>query len=209
MKGMNNMKNLKVYKKCLIVVDMVNGFVKEGVLHDEEIMNAVPRQIELLEEYKKEEELVIFIRDVHHKNSIEFKRFGDTTHCLEDTHEAEIIDELLPYTKEDNSLIFTKNCTSYMMIPELKNILVEANNIKIYDVVGCCTDICIVNGVLPMMNFFDQLDREVEVRVHEDGIETYHSPLHDREQYSNAAYLLLEQQGAKKVRKKGEMKYGK
>ena len=26
-------KNLKVYNKALIVVDMVNGFVKEGVLH--------------------------------------------------------------------------------------------------------------------------------------------------------------------------------
>lgn len=203
------MKDLKIYKKALIVVDMVNGFVKEGVLHDKQIMEAVPRQIELLEEYKRENELVIFIRDVHNTNSIEFKRFGNTTHCLENTHEAEIIDELLPYTEGDDVLVFTKNCTSYMMIPELKNTLLEASNIKIYDVVGCCTDICIVNGVLPMMNYFDQINRDVEVRIHEDGIETYDSPLHDRDKYSEAAYLLLEQQGAKKVRKLGEMRYGK
>lgn len=195
------MKNLKVYKKCLIIVDMVNGFVKEGVLHDKEIMNAVPRQIELLEEYKKEAELVIFIKDVHYANSIEFKRFSNTNHCLENTKESEIIDELLPYTQKDNTLIFTKNCTSYMMIPELQNTLLGLENVKVYDVVGCCTDICIVNGVLPMMNYFDQIDREVEVRVHEDGTETYHSPLHDRSQYSEAAYLLLKQQGAKVMRK--------
>lgn len=203
------MRDLKIYKKALIIVDMVNGFVKEGVLHDKQIMEAVPRQIELLEEYKKENELVIFIRDVHDTNAVEFKRFGDTIHCLEGTHEAEIIDELIPYTKEDNALIFTKNSTSYMMIPELKNTLLEASNVKTYDVVGCCTDICIVNGVLPMMNYFDQINREVEVRLHEDGIETYDSLNHDRNKYSEAAYLLMEQQGVKKVRKLGEMKYGK
>ncbi len=32
---MKEIDNLKLYKRCLIVVDMVNGFVNEGVLHDE------------------------------------------------------------------------------------------------------------------------------------------------------------------------------
>ena len=31
---MNKIDNLKLYKDCLIIVDMVNGFVREGVLHD-------------------------------------------------------------------------------------------------------------------------------------------------------------------------------
>ena len=43
------MKNLKIYKKALIVVDMVNGFVREGVLHDDNISRVIPRQIELIE----------------------------------------------------------------------------------------------------------------------------------------------------------------
>ena len=30
-------KKIKTYTNCLIVVDMVNGFVKEGVMHDESI----------------------------------------------------------------------------------------------------------------------------------------------------------------------------
>ena len=41
-------KNLKTYQKMLIVVDMVNGFVKEGSLADTKILNIVPRQIELI-----------------------------------------------------------------------------------------------------------------------------------------------------------------
>lgn len=36
-------KNFKVYKKALIVVDMVNGFVKEGILHDKSIARVIPR----------------------------------------------------------------------------------------------------------------------------------------------------------------------
>ena len=38
---MKNVKNLKFYKGCLIVVDMVNGFVREGALHDEEIAKVI------------------------------------------------------------------------------------------------------------------------------------------------------------------------
>ena len=44
------MKNLKMYEGCLIVVDMVNGFVREGVLHDPNISKIIPRQIELIKE---------------------------------------------------------------------------------------------------------------------------------------------------------------
>ena len=51
---MNEIKNLKIYKKVLIVVDMVNGFVREGVLHDENIAEVIPRQIELIKEHSKE-----------------------------------------------------------------------------------------------------------------------------------------------------------
>ena len=54
---MKNIKNLEVYKECLIVVDMVNGFVREGVLHDVKIADVIPRQIELIKEYQKKENL--------------------------------------------------------------------------------------------------------------------------------------------------------
>ena len=64
------MKNLKVYKKCLIIVDMVNGFVREGGLHDTYIEHTIKRQQELIEEYQKEKELIIFIKDSHELNSV-------------------------------------------------------------------------------------------------------------------------------------------
>ena len=56
---MEKIKNLEVYKKCLIVVDMVNGFVREGVLHDERIATIIPKQVELIKKNQEEKELTI------------------------------------------------------------------------------------------------------------------------------------------------------
>ena len=76
-------------------------------------------------------------------------------------------------------------------------------NLKKVQICGCCTDICDINGVLPMMNYFDENNRNIEVELLEDAIETYDAPWHNRDLYTDAAYLLLEQQGAKRVKKLG------
>ena len=96
-KGVIDMKNLEMYEGCLIVVDMVNGFVREGVLHDEKIANVIPRQIELIRQAKNEGKLIVFIKDTHDKDAVEFERFGNTKHCVEGDREAELVDELKPF----------------------------------------------------------------------------------------------------------------
>ena len=97
-------KNLKIYEKCLIVVDMVNGFVREGVLHDDNISKIIPRQIELIKENQLEGNLIIFIKDTHDENAIEFKRFGNTKHCVRGTREADLVDELKFYENIENTI---------------------------------------------------------------------------------------------------------
>ena len=96
-------ENFKVYNKALIVVDMVNGFVKEGILHDESIARVIPRQIQLIKEYQRKGELVIFIQDTHTKESTEHKRFPDV-HCVKGSGEEEIIDLLKPFSCLDNAI---------------------------------------------------------------------------------------------------------
>lgn len=194
------MKNLKIYRKALIVVDMVNDFVREGVLHDDNISRVVPRQIELIEEYNKENELIIFIKDTHEINSTEFKRFGGTTHCLKGTTEAELVDELKVYEGKDNSLSIEKNSTSYMEAPLFRKVIGNATNINKIDVVGCCTDICDFNGTMALANYLDQHNRDVTINVHLDAVATYLEE--ERQKYVDAAYLLMEQQGIRLVKKK-------
>lgn len=193
-------KNLKVYEKCLIVVDMVNGFVREGVLHDEKIALIIPNQIELIKKYNGESELVVFIKDTHSEDSVEFKRFGNTKHCVRGTNESELVRELLPYEKKDNTVIIEKNSTSFMESPKFRELVRELDNVKQYDIIGCCTDICDFNGAMGLANYMDEWNKDVEINVHQDLIATYAEDM--RQEYVDAACLLMKQQGIKLVRKK-------
>ncbi len=197
---MKNVKNLKVYETALIVVDMVNGFVNEGVLHDKNIRKIVPRQLELLEEAEKKGSLIILVKDTHNNNATEFKRFGSTTHCIKGTSEAELIDELKPFEQKDNVITVEKNSTSLMESPEFREIVKQAENLKEVNFVGCCTDICVFNGAMGLANYYDQWNRDVTINVHEDAIATYSED--EREEYVQSAKLLMKQQGINLVSKK-------
>lgn len=197
---MKNVKNLKVYETALIVVDMVNGFVNEGVLHDKNIKKIVPRQLELLEEAEKKGSLIILVKDTHNKNAIEFKRFGNTTHCIKGTSEAELIDELKPFEQKENVITVEKNSTSLMESPEFREIVKQAENLKEVNFVGCCTDICVFNGAMGLANYYDQWNRDVTINVHEDAIATYSED--ERGEYIESAKLLMKLQGINLVSKK-------
>lgn len=191
-------KKLKIYKKCLIVVDMVNGFVKEGVLHDKMIAKTIPNQIKLIKETLADDGLVIFIKDTHTNDSKEFKRFGNTTHCLEGTNESELVDELKVYEGLENTISVKKNSTSFMEAPEFRKIIKELVNVEEFNVVGCCTDICVANGTIGLANYCDEWNKEVVIKAYQDAIATYAENV--RQNYIDAAYLLMEQQGIKLVK---------
>jgi len=191
-------KNLKVYTKCLIVVDMVNGFVREGVLHDKKIANVIPRQIELIEEYIKEGGLIIIVKDTHEKKATEFKRFGDTEHCIKGSKEAELVDEFKRFENLENVISIEKNSTSYMEAPMFRRVLRGLKNIEEIEVVGCCTDICVFNGTMGLANYMNQWNKDVIIKVYEDAVATYAQ--NARQNYVDAAWLLMEQQGIQKVK---------
>ena len=89
----NDIERLKRVRELLITIDMINGFVKEGSLAAPSIMRVVPRQIELLKEAEKDDKTgIVFIRDSHPINAVEFKTYG--AHCIKGSKETEVIDEL-------------------------------------------------------------------------------------------------------------------
>lgn len=197
---MKKINNFKMYKKCLIVVDMVNGFVREGVLHDNSIANIIPTQIKLIKETLACDGLVIFIKDTHNKDSKEFKRFGNTHHCIKGTKEADLVDELIPYEGLVNTISIEKNSTSFMEAPDFRKVVKNLDNVEEYGICGCCTDICVVNGAIGLANYNDQWDRDVTIKAYKDAIATYGEDV--RENYIDAAYLLMEQQGIQLVKRK-------
>ncbi len=193
-------KNLRMYKGMLIIVDMVNGFVKEGALADPEIGKKVPRQIELIKEAQAKGDLIVFIKDTHEDYSTEHKRFGGAKHCVRGSGEELVIDELKEYENGEDTISIEKNSTSFMEAPAFRNIIYKTTDLERVDIIGCCTDICDFNGSMALANYFDQWNRDVEIRVHEDAIATFAEEA--RQNYVDAAKLLMEQQGIQLVKKK-------
>lgn len=65
---MNKIEYLKKIRELYIVIDMINGFVKEGKMAAPSIMRIVPTQYEILNSAdKKADAGIAFVRDSHKK----------------------------------------------------------------------------------------------------------------------------------------------
>ena len=190
-------KNLKLYESVLIVVDMVNGFVYNGPLHDIECSKIIPRQKEIIDDYLDNGDLVVFIKDTHTKDSTEFSRMP--IHCLENTDESELVPELREYVGRDNVITINKNSTSFNEAPEFRELITNLVNLKRVDEIGVCTDICDFNGIMGLANRLNQENRDVSIYVHEDAVATFNET--ERSEYVEAAKLLMKQQGINIIRK--------
>ena len=86
-----------------------------------------------------------------------------------------------------------------MEAPEFRKLMEQQKNMNEFDIVGCCTDICVANGTIALANYLDQNNRKHNIRVHEDAIATYAEAA--RQEYVDAAKLLMKQQGIQLVKK--------
>ena len=188
-------------KKILYVIDMVKGFVNEGVMHDDYIANSIEEQISLIKKFRKENQTIAFIKEAHDENCVEFDTFP--AHCIKGTSEAELVEELKEY--EEDALVYLKNCTSAIFAPNLIKDLDKMKNLEEIVVCGCCTDICVINFVIPLKNYLNQVNRKIKIVVVEKATETYDAPNHNRDEYNEIAYKLIKQSGIEVVKNTKEL----
>lgn len=185
------MINFKAVKTLLINVDMVNGFIKSGAMHDRGIGEIVDAQIDLIESRQSENDCLAFVVESHASDSAEFAKFPK--HCIAGTEEAEIVDELKPYAKQ--AQIYKKNCTSAIFAPNFIEDVAKMVNLQEVIIMGCCTDICVLNLAIPLTNYFDQLNKAVKVIVPKNVVQTFNSNTHNRQEYNEIAFKLMSQAG--------------
>ncbi len=185
------MKELENIEKLLINVDMINGFVKKGAMADSYIKHIIPEQVKQMKMIKEKGGIIAIIKDTHKENCREFNRYP--AHCIEGTEEVELVDELKQF--EEDGLIYLKNSTSTIYAPNFLKDIDKMKKLKEVIIVGCCTDICILNLAIPLQNYFDQEDRNIKITIPKNAVETYDAPNHKREQYNEIAFKLMEQAG--------------
>lgn len=179
-------------KKLLLIIDMVNGFVKEGALADKKINHITPNIIKLIEKHIQNDDEIISIQEGHSKDSKEFEHFPE--HCILGTSEAELISELMPY--KEQMKIIRKNSTSGFITSEFMKYM-EENKEKLEEIIltGCCTDICIINFALPLKNYINEYNLNSKVTIFKNAVDTYDLPTHPRNEYNEMAFKLMEQNG--------------
>lgn len=157
----------------IFVVDMLNGFVQEGALHDKAIQAIVPSIIELIEEQQCR---TIFVADAHPPRTREFQSYP--THCVIGTKEGEVLTELVPYIQE----LFHKNSTNTFTCPDFQEFL--AHRLSGYqDIIltGCCSDICILQFALCLhawLNEHNEVSKRILIPI--NCIDTFHiEGIHD------------------------------
>lgn len=181
--------------KCLIIVDMVNGFVHDGALADPHIGHITNEIKRLAEAFIAKGDKIIAFKDCHSHDSAEFQFFPP--HCVKHTHESEMVDQLKKL--ENKMQVFHKNSTSGFVVPGFQESIKGCNEIII---VGCCTDICILNLAIPLKNYFNEHNQNVRIIVPQNAVETYHiKDVHERDEWNAMAFKLMKQAGVEVVDK--------
>ncbi|MEG0077184.1 cysteine hydrolase family protein [Anaerorhabdus sp.] len=185
---------MKDRKPCLVVIDMINGFIFEGALSDSSIDKISGNVLALVKDFVERDYPIISFRDSHQKNSKEFNAFPP--HCLENTNESELIESLKPY--ENHMITLLKNSTNGFMQPQFMDTFNQLDRDE-YICVGCCTDICVLQFALSLQGYINEHNLETRVSVVQDSVETFNLPSHSQNEYNRAAMNILRGAGIRVV----------
>ncbi len=146
--------------KILIVIDMQQDFVY-GALGSPEAQAIVPAVAEKIRSFDGQ---VIFTRDTHQEDYMNLQegRFLPVVHCVEDTEGWEIIPELKEASEGKTCMIYNKptfGCTdlAHDLLAEHQNTAIDS-----IEIIGVCTDICVVSNALMLKAFMPEVPMYVD-----------------------------------------------
>lgn len=140
-------------KKTLIVIDMQNDFI-DMALGTKEAVAIVPAVKEKIEEYKKRGDEIIFTRDTHFENYLETPEGKKlpVPHCIKGTKGWDIAEGLYV----EGAKIIDKPTFGYNGWGE--------EELEEVELIGLCTDICVVSNALIIKATFPEAKVSVDSR---------------------------------------------
>lgn len=157
-------------KKLLLVVDYQYDFVADdGLLTCGEAAQKIESNIyNKINEYKNDNQDVIFTFDSHRKDEFDAKRHMESIslplHCEVETKGNELYGKVKELYDNNNFKAYVKN--TYMLPFEyLINICKE--NYDVIEVIGVATDICVFNNVIGLYNYIANNTMDTKIIVDE------------------------------------------
>ncbi len=159
---------LKADETAVIVVDMLNDFVREdGALVVPGAMKLIPNQQKILDAARKKGVKVIYLTDNHLPDDDEFEKWPP--HAVVGTEGSRVIDDLEP---QDGDRVIPKRRYSGFFGTDLDITLREAD-IRTIVLIGVLTDICV------MYTSADASAKDYNVVAVEDATDSSKSENHE------------------------------
>lgn len=173
-KGENQMK------KILVVVDMQNDFI-DAALGTKEAVAIVDNVVKKINEFEGD---IFVTMDTHFGNYMETSEGKNlpVPHCIKDTNGWQLNSKVKTALENKKHIIVEKITFGSVNLPKMIIAEVGLNNFKI-ELVGLCTDICVVSNALLLKANFPEIDITVDasccagvtVGKHEAALETMKS----------------------------------
>jgi nicotinamidase/pyrazinamidase len=158
--------------RVLIVTDAQEGFTRHGNLASPECTAAIPRIRGLVQSELAQNTPVVFTKDSHVENDLEFRMFPP--HCIIGTDEHDLVEELRDL-EPDAAAVIEKRRYSAFFETGLEQILAALRPDEVH-ICGFCTDICVLHTTSDLRN------RDYDVVVRKDACETFSGPGHHHEE---------------------------
>ena len=112
-----NINDYDLNKTGLFIVDMNNGFAKEGALSSPRVEKIIKPIADFGKSLCSKINTIVAFTDTHNKDAVELKSYP--IHCLRGDKESEVVQEILAI---DNMEILEKNSTNDSLLWIWKNI---------------------------------------------------------------------------------------
>lgn len=159
--------------KILVVVDMQNDFI-DGALGTPEAQAIVPKVVNKIKSCDGNT-LVLLTKDTHYSNymdTLEGEKLP-IPHCIEGTHGWSLNNEISNAVKDFNGCLYSdvdiinsrilKNTFGSTRLAQLlTDAVADGDKIDSIEIIGLCTDICVISNALLLKAFFPEIPISVD-----------------------------------------------
>ncbi len=178
-------------KTALVIIDMVNGFVREGQMKNELAEDIIEPIVELMQYFKKHDMPIVAFGDCHEEDSPEFDLYP--VHCVKGSTETEFVDEI----KEEGGYDYIpKSSTNGFLEEAFQQWLADHPGITDFVIAGVCTDICVMQFCLTAKAWFNKNGIKSRIILPLNVVETYEKGGHQITLTNTMAVYFMEESGA-------------
>ncbi len=142
--------------KTLIVIDMQNDFI-DGALGTAEAVAIVPAVRKKVQEYLSSGGTVLYTRDTHSENYLSTQEGKNlpVVHCIKGTPGWEVAEGAYA----DGCTVIDKPSFGSLELPK---VLTEISNLESIEIIGLCTDICVISNAMILKAAFPEIPITVD-----------------------------------------------